>query len=477
MGTSVELFENKNRVSLIANMEAAIEQLAKDCRMRSNELTIVSNLIIQKIKNNEGNHNLSFSSDKTTPGNVAFDDGKDEKTKKRVPQSLGRYVRRHLNVTIEQLSDVALDTFVKETIKYLDISEKIEIISGPRIEEQYKDTSKVSTCMGGPSNCIKVRLYAENPEKVKMVLFDKGTLRALLWTADDGQVILDRIYPDGHSYCQAIRNWAKSQGFILKATQGTGEFRLSDSSIRYITLKRPSNGRYPYVDTFQNGKIDGDNIILSNSREKGHNVPLSSTSGVINIPINCKECGASISSQNLNDYKTLEDGTILCNACYSKRFVECELCNKIIKKENAKVINEMTFSCEACFEHSGACACCGFLSLKLVNGKDMFSKVALDNGGTALYCADFCTIPSKNICRHCGTYEKDPAKMVVIGRKRYCKNCSETVTKLVAKLVKQNAKNAEPEAPTTVAPEAATVVIETPTPPAAPPPVNNTENQ
>lgn len=476
MGTTIETFVNKNRTDLISHLKLAVENLYQNGYFSLNTKNSICQLIIDKIEKNENNHNLSFSTDSETPSFVAFDDVKSENSIKRTKTPLGRYIRRHLGVSSDVLSDTFLDSLVKETIKNIDMQSKIEIISGQKIEEQYRDTSKVSTCMGGPSNCHKVKLYAENPDKVRMITFDKGALRALLWTADDGQVILDRIYPDGHNFCPAIRNWAKSQGFIMKATQGTGEFRLSDHSVRYITLKRPSNNKYPYVDTFQYGKISGDNIILSNSRDNGHNIPLNSTGGTINIPITCKECGVSIHSQNTNEYKTLADGSILCNACYSKRFAECSLCQKIIDKQSVKFFKEITPVCNDCYENAGTCACCEILSQKVFKGKDIFSEIKLDNGSKAFYCVEWCFLESKNICRHCGTWEKNTENTVVIGRKRYCKKCATSVDSLIKKLEKQNKKNeSAAAAETSTETEAPVVNITAGTPPEMPNPESKQE--
>lgn len=151
----------------------------------------------------------------------------------------------------------------------VDISDNIKLLTATNITNHYKDCHNVAySCMTGPA-AAKVSIYAINPEKVSLVVM--GSLRALLWTTDDGKKVLDRIYPVGHWLVPILENWATKRGFITRSTKKGGYksiVELNDNSIRSVTLRKFfHNGKavYPYADTFAFiSKMTANNITLSN---------------------------------------------------------------------------------------------------------------------------------------------------------------------------------------------------------------------
>jgi hypothetical protein len=229
--------------------------------------------IYKCIDNNENNHYLAFANDfeKVT---FAKCDEEIYDESKRTKLSLGKYIRRQLNFSDKAFSDTAL-SFLCNKVKELtfspsDIEKKITLLSGKDITNFYKNDKY--SCMSG-DNSKNTQLYALNPDVVQLAVFN-NKIRALLWTTDKGEKILDKIYPRNNGYDAVIKNWAYDKGyFVANNGYAFSPFLFNKEPVEKqfkFTLKH--NNVFPYLDTFRYGKIKKDKVYLTNWHKKGLHV-------------------------------------------------------------------------------------------------------------------------------------------------------------------------------------------------------------
>lgn len=133
-----------------------------------------------------------------------------------------------------------------------------EIVYGQKLLDYYNQWP-----WGGGKSCMVdkpyTRLYAANPDKVGLFVIKKGGQyagRALLWTDDNGTVLLDRIYPSNSgSHIQYAKGVAKDKGWIYKDVQTYGNALSQEGVFLKVTLSLrnppycfPQDGM-PYMDT------------------------------------------------------------------------------------------------------------------------------------------------------------------------------------------------------------------------------------
>ena len=93
-------------------------------------------------------------------------------------------------------------------------------LEGLDIVDFYKKADEKShSCMTG-GHAQKTMLYADNPERVKLLIFDDFVARALVWKDDDGKTLLDRIYPNGGHHIDLYLKYAKKNDWIARNHQG-----------------------------------------------------------------------------------------------------------------------------------------------------------------------------------------------------------------------------------------------------------------
>lgn len=220
----------------------------------------------------EANHSVSFA----TPPQHMFDNARRTRT------TLGRYVRRYLNVKEEELSSAGLVLLADRIFGVLAAEDSdtdgFTTIHGDAILQAYKDELGGSSCMTGKdpdSEYNLIGLYAVNPDSVGLLLYRgpglpahaHGAARALLWTCRCGTRILDRIYPNSGTHVQTMRMWAKRQGIVNRNHESVPDddeqVGLSDGESYSITLDLPSYLKIPYLDTFHWGEISGRRMTVS----------------------------------------------------------------------------------------------------------------------------------------------------------------------------------------------------------------------
>jgi hypothetical protein len=187
--------------------------------------------------------------------------------------------------------------------------------------------------------CDKVELYCINDDKVQMALIDaEYRARALIWTMDDGQRLLDRQYGDPEA-CNHLYNWAKNQGW--KCWQDRDDLDLK------VTLEVPD--KWPYMDTMRYAKMEGCKVILYSDSCKRHDHCLDRTDGELEDSMCCCSCEDGIDEDNA--YYQEGDGPY-CNSCFRERYSCCDRCSEDFPADDGVTVNndgEETW-CQSCAE-------------------------------------------------------------------------------------------------------------------------------
>jgi hypothetical protein len=124
------------------------------------------------------------------------------------------------------------------------------VVRGPNaIREAYYDAQGAawSSCM---HRRPYVAWYDETPEKIGLVKIMQGSNyvgRALLWTTDQGPLVVDRVYPsDNGPHTNALHRWAEANGYDYKTQQSSCEGYLRSGRRDYtVTVKASSSGIIP----------------------------------------------------------------------------------------------------------------------------------------------------------------------------------------------------------------------------------------
>jgi hypothetical protein len=202
----------------------------------------------------------------------------------RVKIKIGRFIRKFLtefSVTNWNVNDVLIERFVNLYKSYFsrDIS-KLKIVEGNDILKYYLEDNYHSfngnragtlwnSCMRQRERNKFMKLYAINPEAVKMLVFfsddDKVRARALLWQdvkehkdSEKSYKFMDRIYYVYDHDINFFKDWAKENGYLCKWEQSAKTEMLFDdgtgSPVKkslYVKLDINSLSYFPYLDTFK----------------------------------------------------------------------------------------------------------------------------------------------------------------------------------------------------------------------------------
>lgn len=203
--------------------------------------------------------------------------------KSRTSMKIGRFVRKFLNeysLKTYDIDDTQIEKFVNNFKSYFsrDLS-KLKIVEGEEILKYYHEDNYHysngrygtlwNSCMRQSERNSFMKLYSENSDKVKMLVFlddeEKVRTRALLWQDvkkhGDESVrykFMDRIYYFYDHDVDFFKDWAKENGYITKFEQNAKTEKLfdlgKDKPIRlslYVELDNNKQNFYPYLDTFK----------------------------------------------------------------------------------------------------------------------------------------------------------------------------------------------------------------------------------
>ncbi len=399
----------KDRVKLIRSIQTALKEDFSEPAKK-----VISELITT-IRQDKNYHFLSISQERN--GRISYAQCPAHKldNNKRIRSTFRRYVRRQLKTSAESFSDKSLfklgGIVVGKTISHDDLNGRIQILEGEDITDFYQNT-EIESCMTG-SNSWKVKLYAENPDNVKLIVLDEDVARALLWKTDDGTMVLDRIYPQGCDSVGLLQNWAANKGYIFRSSTAADDIELSDEKYYEITLTH--SGNFPFMDTFRHGEDLGNGKIIVSNQSYFGDFELTNTNGGHSELYRCSCCNGTMSN---DDRYTAFDETY-CQDCFYDRFFYCSQCGYEVRNDDRITIgdedfceecaNKLFVSCEDCSEY--------FEEEKL-------ATVNLSNGSSALVCCD--CLDEYSLCSGCLEYFENK-DMSEINDENYCSCCTEKI--------------------------------------------------
>jgi hypothetical protein len=208
--------------------------------------------------------------------------------KGRTPMKIGRFLRKFLNeysIKNYEIDDVQIEKFVNTFKSYFSRdTSKLKIVEGKDILKYYQEDSYHTngykygslwnSCMRQTERNKFMKLYADNIDKVKMLVFfddeERIRARALLWDGvrdhNDKDVrykFMDRIYSFYDHDVDFFKDWAKDNGYITKWEQSAKserDFDLGDKvhsrMSLYVKLENTDQIYYPYLDTFKFYNVD-----------------------------------------------------------------------------------------------------------------------------------------------------------------------------------------------------------------------------
>jgi hypothetical protein len=220
--------------------------------------------------------------------------------KSRSDIKLGKFINK---VLPDKYSSNEIEDFTnKFKALLLKDTEKFELVSGNEIDFWYNSENydKMKGSLG--SSCMALKrgifeLYVKNPEICKLLILKKNNKllgRAIIWKLheidgvrlDKETWFMDRQYTIEPSDVEKFRNFAKENGWILKANNDHESLRkvYIDGISKWINmsvkLKEIEYYKFPYMDTFR--KFDPNSSILYNGDERKEDIGnyiLDSTSG------------------------------------------------------------------------------------------------------------------------------------------------------------------------------------------------------
>lgn len=371
------------------------------------------------IENDVKGHYLSLSQDDPEDMKISFASKPEFKfnNDKRTKTTLSRYLRRHLGVTSEQMNDDKLhrlSLFIFGAM--INLRTPPKIVKGYGLLKAYKNAVGSDSCMTG-DDCELVKLYAENPDKVNLIIAFKNQARALLWTTDKGTKILDRIYFGDPMAKYALQKWACEQNIVQRDNVHDSGLLVEFQSIKYIkkqyvvTLDSSQVDHYPYLDTFCWGRFEENNNVLKMSNEqRGFPLCFHCTDG--SFEGRCNGCGEALGTVCIN-------GENYCEDCVSDRFIYCYNCNDYADNESAMDVDGETY-CESCGQELFfRCDGCGEY-----NSNDELHEVKREGYGHLEWC-ESCFAENGSHCEGCDwDFETDRGGFDEDGE-FYCQDCGE----------------------------------------------------
>jgi hypothetical protein len=334
---------------------------------------------------------------------------------------LGRLLGEHVPISENVIAELV--HLMTATAKYDDDS--FSIIKGKDITHAYAAEIGGYSCMTGVCGSSAVKLYEENPDTVRMLLYG-NCARALLWKAHSGDLVVDRIYPNSgphvyHYYLWAARNsaWRRySQGKVFSGwVHGSTDVSTLDMHVR---VGWPSSKRFPYLDSFKYGTQylhDGKITLWSNPEymrteyvERRGCAPIEGGSIGENTEV-CDECG-----------QYCDDGN-LCAHCHAIHFMECHQCTRTVDTRTDSMYEAyadrfMTESVFLCYD------CCADTITTCENCQRTYLSVAIDTSVVRGLGDVICPVCMENAAYYCAQCDEYVSYNEWDSNRDICLDCS-----------------------------------------------------
>jgi hypothetical protein len=209
----------------------------------------------------KGVDEVIFSKDNSSEDEESFDWSKQSP---KNAAKVGRMVRKLLSDKKYKVSDTDIEHFVNYWKSYFMNSEdvKIQIVQGEDIKKWYwkkyyhqlsYNSSLGKSCMASKECQDFFDIYIKNPEVCQMIIMldenEQLITRALLWTDEGGQKIVDRIYYMNPHLEKLLIKWVR-KNIPDAIIYGEDFFAGNAPKETKIKLKEWKFKHYPYLDTF-----------------------------------------------------------------------------------------------------------------------------------------------------------------------------------------------------------------------------------
>ena len=187
---------------------------------------------------------------------------------------LGRAIRLLLTAYSVPVTDAQIELFVNDYRAAFSIANNVfsrfEIVEGAQLLYWYHRSRYEFPHQGMlGSSCQAVgredwlQIYIDNPQTVKLLILksentdEKIIGRALLWTLDDGRILMDQIYTSKDSDTRVFREYADAKGYV--------QINYRETFTAHLNPKPEGFGAYPSVDNMrqwnrESGQISNKNF-------------------------------------------------------------------------------------------------------------------------------------------------------------------------------------------------------------------------
>ena len=309
-------------------------------------------------------HYLALSMDQPKRVAYASKPGYTLDVARRTHTTLQRYLIRQLKVIEGDITEATVARYATLFWSYLGESpEQFTIVRGAAVTKRYEEEFGDSSCMCGRRDVVQ--LYELNTMVVGMLCYDgvHGQARALLWTCDSGETVVDRIYPNSGSHISVIQRHATSQGWLYRIHNGAPEYGLTFTdgngrqTDRLTVTVNPAPPLWPYLDSFRYTDDIKDRTTLSIQKKV---ILFNNTDGTHdNSSIVCTECG---NPYDEDDMSTIH-GYSYCINCRDEMFGFCDHCGEYYNIDETTYVQYVGYLCPQCLEASySACdQCCTYV--------------------------------------------------------------------------------------------------------------------
>ena len=212
-------------------------------------------------------------------------------------------------------------------------------------------------------------LYAENTaENVKMLIYDDGEskARAMIFVADCGATIIDRVYPNDSPAIPVLKKYAHKHGWWIRTDQNlpdgivsfedkTGR-RCSDFSITvHVARDGYDDAIWPYMDSFRFANYDDESTVTLCTERTGCTIVLDSCSGGYSGIETGKLCSCceEYCDEDATWYDV--DDREVCANCFDRHYFTCVDCDENYSDDCAMSGPDDETYCDGCYEQRFTC--------------------------------------------------------------------------------------------------------------------------
>lgn len=240
--------------------------------------------------------------------------------------------------------------------------------------------------------------YHNYPVKLATI---ENTTRALLWTSDDGRVLLDRIYSSSTKHTRLLQLWADKNKFV-KREDMLGNPKVKDMCVSPIA--NFDDCPVPYIDTLKFLERESKKLHSKAPTGMRYICCVNTNGNGLISRITCRECGALLSEDsciyidneaycNPGDNNCISDaGCMYCNDCKEYRRSE----EHFIEADEYSV-------CDDCFrDHYTRCLNCDdAFHTNDINRVEVKVVNAYGDDTKAYYICDICRKDMEDTCLEC----------------------------------------------------------------------------